>query len=90
MAYGSYEPVSNRRPDVPRRASVHVLLPSAPTPLAALSPRQALSLQRAAGNRAASRILARWSPHPDSEKKGVFVPDVVAGELRRFNPPKNQ
>ena len=49
----------------------------------------ALALQRAAGNRAATRVLARWTKHPDAEKKGVVVPDVVAAEYNRFNPPKN-
>jgi hypothetical protein len=48
-----------------------------------------LALQRLAGNRAASRVLARWSKHPDAEKKGVMVPDVVAAEFEHFNPPKN-
>jgi hypothetical protein len=46
-------------------------------------------LQRAAGNRATARTLARWSKHPDPEKKGVMVPDQVAEEFVRFNPPKN-
>jgi len=51
---------------------------------------QALALQRLAGNRATVQALARWTAHPDPEKKGVIVPDVVAGEYARFNPPKNQ
>lgn len=50
----------------------------------------AIALQRAAGNRAATRVLARWTKHPDQEKKGVMVPDVVAAEYTRFNPPKNE
>jgi hypothetical protein len=50
----------------------------------------AIALQRAVGNRAAARILARWTRHPDQEKKGVMVPDVVASEYDRFNPPKNE
>lgn len=50
----------------------------------------AIALQRAAGNRAAARVLARWIKHPDQEKKGVVVPDVVAAEYNRFNPPKNE
>ena len=54
------------------------------------SPAQALSLQRMAGNRAAARTLARWTAHPDQDKKGVVLPDVVAQEFVRFNPPKNQ
>ncbi len=57
---------------------------SAPTPA------QALALQRLAGNRATSQILARWTAHPDSAKKGAMVPDGVAAEYLRFNPPKNQ
>jgi len=51
---------------------------------------QAATLQRLAGNRATSRVLARWIKHPDQEKKGVMVPDVVADEFVRFNPPKNE
>jgi hypothetical protein len=51
---------------------------------------QALALQRAAGNRATGRVLARWTAHPDKDKKGAFVPDVVAAEYLHFNPPKNK
>ena len=54
------------------------------------TPAEALSLQRAAGNRAAARTLARWTKHPDPDKKGVLLPDVVAAEYLRFNPPTNQ
>jgi hypothetical protein len=50
----------------------------------------ALALQRAVGNRAAARLLARWTKHPDQQKKGVMVPDVVASDYDRFNPPKNE
>jgi hypothetical protein len=50
---------------------------------------QALALQRLAGNRATANQLARWAAHPDPEKKGVIVPDVVAADFLRFNPPKN-
>jgi hypothetical protein len=49
----------------------------------------ALALQRAVGNRAATRVLSRWAAHPDKDKKGVLVPDVVAEGYIRFNPPKN-
>ena len=49
----------------------------------------AIALQRAAGNRAAGRVLARWTKHPDPEKKGVVVPDVAAAEYSHFNPPTN-
>jgi hypothetical protein len=52
-------------------------------------PDQVLELQRRAGNRAVARTLARWAAHPDPEKKGVMVPDVVAAEFLRFNPPKS-
>ena len=51
--------------------------------------RRAQALQRAVGNRATGQVLARWTKHPDPEKKGVMVPDVVATEFSRFNPPKN-
>jgi hypothetical protein len=54
------------------------------------TPAEALFLQRSAGNRAATRKLARWAKHPDPDKKGVLLPDVVAAEYLRFNPPKNQ
>ena len=50
----------------------------------------AAALQRAVGNRAAARVLARWVKHPDADKKGVMVPDVVAEDFARFNPPQNQ
>ena len=50
----------------------------------------ALALQRTAGNRAARRVLSRWTKHPDPEQKGVMVPDSSAGEFTRFNPPKNE
>ena len=49
-----------------------------------------LALQRTAGNRAARGALARWTKHPDATKKGIVVPDVVAAEYTRFNPPKNE
>jgi hypothetical protein len=49
-----------------------------------------LTLQRLAGNRATAQTLSRWSPHPDKDKKGVYVPDGVAAEFLRFNPPKNE
>jgi hypothetical protein len=51
---------------------------------------QLLALQRAAGNRAAGRVLSRWIKHPDPEQKGVMVPDSSAEEYTRFNPPKNE
>lgn len=47
----------------------------------------ALALQRAVGNRAATQVLQRWAAHPDKDKKGVLMPDAMASELDRFNPP---
>jgi hypothetical protein len=47
----------------------------------------ALALQRAVGNRAATQLLQRWAAHPDKDKKGVFMPDPMAAEFTRFNPP---
>jgi hypothetical protein len=51
------------------------------------TPTQALALQRTAGNRAATRVLSRWAAHPDKDKKGVLMPDPMAAEFLRFNPP---
>lgn len=51
------------------------------------SPADALSLQRTIGNRAATRMLARWAPHPDKDKKGQFMTDEMATDWNRFNPP---
>lgn len=47
----------------------------------------AIALQRAVGNRAATQVLQRWAAHPDKDKKGVFMPDAMAAEFTRFNPP---
>jgi hypothetical protein len=47
----------------------------------------ALALQRAVGNRAAAQALQRWAAHPDKDKKGVLMPDEMAAEFSRFNPP---
>jgi hypothetical protein len=47
----------------------------------------AIALQRAVGNRAATQVLARWAAHPDKDKKGVLMPDEMAAEFSRFNPP---
>lgn len=57
---------------------------------AAPSPRQVLALQRAVGNRAAARVVARWARHPDDAQKGVMLADDAAAELLRFNPPQNK
>jgi hypothetical protein len=78
--------------ETPQRPRPPAPAPAAPTPARSPGPTaaQALLLQRSIGNRAAGRALARWSKHPDPEKKGVIVPDVVAEQYLRFNPPKNQ
>jgi hypothetical protein len=47
----------------------------------------ALALQRAVGNRAATQVLQRWAAHPDQDKKGVLMPDEMAAQFTRFNPP---
>ena len=64
--------------------------PAAPPRLQRTPAATALRLQRAAGNRAAGRVLARYVKHPDAEKKGIMVPDVSATEYLYFNPPKNE
>jgi hypothetical protein len=51
---------------------------------------RAMALQRAAGNRAAGRVLSRWTAHPDKEQKGVMVADSSAAEYVHFNVPKNE
>jgi hypothetical protein len=68
--------------------------PEAPARPAAAKPTtmvaRAMALQRAVGNRAAGRMLARWAAHPDKEQKGVMVADSSAAEYTHFNPPKNE
>ena len=76
-------PIASRRR--PQRSTPQ---PPARTPAGPQA--KALALQRAAGNRAARRVLSRWTKHPDPEQKGVMVPDSSAGEYTRFNPPKNE
>jgi hypothetical protein len=71
----------SKAPEAPARAPA-----AKPTTVAA----RALALQRAAGNRAAGRMLARWAAHPDKEQKGVMVADSSAAEYTHFNPPKNE
>jgi hypothetical protein len=61
-----------------------------PQPGVRPTPAEALALQRAVGNRAAARTLARWAAHPDKDKKGQFLTDSAAAEYMRFNPPKNE
>jgi hypothetical protein len=87
--YNSTVPVPARDPQGPKpaeRPSASAVRARAPQ-----GPRaRALALQRAAGNRAARRVLSRWVKHPDPEQKGVMVPDTSAEEYGRFNPPKNE
>jgi hypothetical protein len=71
----------SKAPEAPARAPA-----AKPTTVAA----RALALQRAVGNKAAGRMLARWAVHPDKEQKGVMVPDSSAAEYTHFNPPKNE
>ncbi len=68
-----------------RRASAQQ--PARPARLPGPSPAAALALQRAAGNRAAARVLSRWSAHPDKDKKGQFMTDAMATSWNKFNPP---
>jgi hypothetical protein len=81
------------RSDGPERSSRERPTPSAEPPRSAPArskeptPAQALVLQRTAGNRAATRALSRWAAHPDKDKKGVLMPDPMAAEFLRFNPP---
>jgi hypothetical protein len=60
---------------------------SAPARSTRPTPAQALSLQRAVGNRAATQVLSRWAAHPDKDKKGVLLPDAMTAEYVKFNPP---
>jgi hypothetical protein len=71
----------SKAPEAPARAPA-----AKPATVAA----RAIALQRAAGNRAAGRMLARWTAHPDKEQKGVMVADSSAAEYAHFNPPKNE
>ena len=61
--------------------------PTGPDWSAGPSPANALALQRAVGNRAASRILARWSKHPDEKEKGKLLSDEAATDYLHFNVP---
>jgi hypothetical protein len=74
----------NRPPD--SRAQQPV--PSAVSP--GPSPANALALQRTVGNRAASRLLARWSKHPDEREKGKLLSDEAAVDYMHFNVPLNK
>jgi len=53
-------------------------------------PARALALQRAVGNRAAGRVLARWSKHPDEKEKGKLLSDDAAVDYMHFNVPLNK
>ncbi len=61
--------------------------PAAANRSAGPSPANALALQRAVGNRAAARILARWSKHPDEKEKGKLVSDEASAAYLHFNVP---
>ena len=78
--------VTNRGRWAPERAAQ----PGAPVRSAGPSPANALALQRAVGNRAAARVLARWSKHPDEKEKGKLLSDGAADEYRHFNVPLNK
>jgi hypothetical protein len=80
----------DRAQSSPQQRPAPVRPVGAPARGGAATPAEALFLQRVAGNRATARTLARWTKHPDPDKKGVLLPDVVAEEYLRFNPPKNQ
>ena len=60
-----------------------------PAPAAPAGKTSVTTLQRAVGNRATGRLLARWARHPDPEQKKVMVPDSVAEAFLRDNPPQN-
>jgi hypothetical protein len=64
--------------------------PAAAVRSGAPSPANALALQRAVGNRAAARVLARWSRHPDEKEKGKLLSDDAAADYLRFNVPVNK
>jgi hypothetical protein len=81
---GDRDRPAQRQPQPAKRVAL-----GAPARSRAPSPTQALALQRAAGNRAATRVLSRWAAHPDPDKKGVLMADAVATEYSRFNPPLN-
>jgi hypothetical protein len=78
---GDQESRSERAPAGALSASARAVQPAAAL---------ALRLQRAVGNRAAGRVLARWAKHPDAKQKGVMVPDVVSDDFTHFNPPQNK
>jgi hypothetical protein len=73
------------RPDAQRSAT-----PAVPARSAAPSPVNALALQRAVGNRAATRVLARWSKHPDEKEKGKLLSDEASAAYLHFNIPLNK
>ncbi|MGA2009341.1 MAG: hypothetical protein ABSH51_02230 [Solirubrobacteraceae bacterium] len=77
---------ASRRP-VPNRTPPSAAGPAGGPRSVSRASERALALQRAAGNRATTQVLARWSAHPDKDKKGVLMPDAMAAEFVRFNPP---
>jgi hypothetical protein len=85
MAERARSEVTNGEP--PKRPALSTSPPSRPARSLGPSPAAALSLQRAIGNRACTRVLARWAAHPDKDKKGQFMTDEMAADWNRFNPP---
>jgi hypothetical protein len=81
---------SARTEQVSRSARVAARAPEGSSTHPPAAAALALRLQRAVGNRAAGRVLARWVKHPDDKQKGVMVPDVAAEDFARFNPPQNK
>ena len=84
------------RPDAQARAAAgppqreRASAPTSPERSAGLAPARALALQRTVGNRAAARILARWSRHPDEKEKGKLLSDDAAADYLHFNLPLNK
>ena len=72
-------------PQRERSAAVRTVTPAGQTLDRSVA--SVIALQRAAGNRATARALARWAAHPDKDKKGQFMTDGMAEEWSRFNPP---
>ena len=78
----SAQPERARAATIARAASF-----GAPARQAGASPAQALELQRAVGNRAATKVLSRWAAHPDPKEKGKLLSDGMLSEYNRFNLP---
>jgi hypothetical protein len=73
-----------------RPATARSSPPAVPDWSAGPSPANALALQRAVGNRAAARVLARWSNHPEENEKGKLLSDGAAADYLHFNVPLNK